>query len=211
MSLLRIASIVEGHGEVEAVPILIRRHADWVGWQGTVEVKHPIREPASKMIQERELERWIDLAIRKLRGPGGIFILLDGHGRCPAALGPELLRRVRRFSPGVPAAVVVAHHEYEAWFLAAAESLAGKRSLPAGFPPPQRAPESIQNCKGWLTDQMPPGSTYRELEHQPAFTAAFDFTLAKNASPSFDKCHRELLNLLRQVADITPGFLRPSQ
>lgn len=45
-----------------------------------------------------------------------------------------------------------------------------------------------------------------EVDDQPALTEVFDFEIAKSACPSFEKCHRELMKPLQQVAAITPGF-----
>jgi len=51
-----IASIVEGHGEVEAVPVLIRRVATHVAPNVAVAVPRPHRRPRSKLVRAQELE-----------------------------------------------------------------------------------------------------------------------------------------------------------
>lgn len=205
MSQLRIAAIVEGDGEVAAVPVLLRRYADLAGWPGGVYVLPVIRQPASRLLKPGELERIVELAARKLGGPGGIFVLLDCEDDCPATLGPTLLTRVRKARSDLPTTLVLAHREYEAWFLGSATSIAGHRSLPKGLQP-HPAPESVRGCKEWLSDQMPGGAAYNEVDDQPPFTALFDLDAAKSACPSFDKCHREVTALLQRVAAITPGF-----
>ena len=205
MSQMQIAVIVEGDGEVEAVPVLIRRFAELAGWPGRVEVRTVIRQPASKLLKPDELERHVELAARKLGGPGGIFVLLDCEDACPADLGPKLLARVRSARPDLPVSLVLAHREFEAWFLGSAESLAGRRKLPAGLQS-HPAPETVRGCKEWLTEKMPRGTGYEEINDQPALTRQFDLDAARNSCPSFDKCHRELLALLANVAAITPGF-----
>ena len=206
MSQLRIAASVEGDGEVEAVPVLIRRYAELAGWPGRVLIPPPIRQPASKLLRPGDLERVVELVARKLGGPGGIFVLLDCEDDCPASLGPALLARVRRARRDLPTTLVLAHREYEAWILGAAASVAGRRGLPADLHP-HPSPESVRGCKEWLSDQMPRGEAYNEVDDQPALTAIFDLGTAQIACPSFDKCHRELTALLQQVAAITPGFL----
>jgi hypothetical protein len=161
---------------------------------------------AASLLRSGKLERIVELAVRKLGGPGGVFVLLDCDDNCPATLGPCLLERVHRASRGFPVALVLAHREYEAWFLGAAPSIAGKRNLPNHLPPHPR-PESVRGCKEWLSSQMPRGAAYNEVEDQPALTDEFNFDMARSACPSFDKCHRELMDLLQRVALITPGFL----
>ena len=205
MSQLRIAAIVEGDGEVEAVPVLLRRFAELAGWPGAVHIPSVIRQPASKLLRPGELERVVELAARKLAGPGGIVVLLDCEDACPAMLGPRLLARVRQARSDLPTTLVLAHREYEAWFLASAASIAGRRGLPSDLQP-HLAPESIRACKEWLSKQMPRGMAYDEVNDQPALTAVFDLDAARSGCPSFDKCHRELVALLQRVAAITPGF-----
>lgn len=89
---------------------------------------------------------------------------------------------------------MLAKTEYEAWFLAAANSVAGRQDIDPGAVPPDQ-PESIRNAKGWLTRRMPPGRSYQETLDQPALTAIFDLQAAKRA-PSFDKLWRDVATLL---------------
>lgn len=123
---IQIGCIVEGHGEVEAVPILVRRlvgHADPVL---SVRLPQPIRIPKSKLIKAGELEKAVELAARKVAPGGAVLILVDSDDQCPARLGPELLSRAQKVRSDVPLTVVLAKREFEAWFLAAAESLHGR-------------------------------------------------------------------------------------
>lgn len=192
--MLRIAAIVEGDGEVPSVPILLRRLGEHLGQPGQVEALRPIRVPASKLRKPGELERTVELAARKAGGTGGVFILLDCEDDCPATLGPRLLQRAKAQRPATPIALVLAYREYEAWFLGSAASLAGRRGLPTALAN-HPTPESPRDCKGWISDQMPPGRSYSETEDQPAFTQLFDFESARTSCRSFDKCCRELEGL----------------
>jgi hypothetical protein len=198
--MLRVASIVEGHGECEAVPILVHRIAQTLD-PALAPVVHPvIRVPASKLVKQGEIERAIELAARKNAGQGGILVLLDCDDGCPAEDGPGLLQRAVKARSDLPVSVVLAKREFEAWFLAAAESLRGQRGLPADLTGPPD-PEAIRGAKEWLEDRMPRGQSYTEVSDQPALTAVFDMNAARRAD-SFDKCHREiarLLNLLRAL------------
>ena len=95
MTEVRIAAIVEGHGECEAVPILIRRIAETIDPGFVPRVLPPLRVPASRLLKEGEMERSVDLAARKLQGRGGIVIIVDcdWENGCPAEDGPALLQR----------------------------------------------------------------------------------------------------------------------
>ncbi len=83
---MRLACIVEGHGEVQAVPVLLRRLASALDPTLPLQVEQPIRITKSKLLQARELERAVELAARKVGGAGAILILLDGDDDCPAML-----------------------------------------------------------------------------------------------------------------------------
>ena len=80
---------------------------------------------------EREVESnsWV--------GPsGGILVLLDADDDCPAELAPTLLNRARSARPDCRVSVVLANREFEAWFLASAQSLAGRFGFPADIEAP---------------------------------------------------------------------------
>jgi len=150
-------------------------------------------------MKEGEMERSVDLAGRKLLGQGGILIVLDcdWDNGCPATDGPALLSRAMDVRRDLPIAVILAKKEFEAWFLAAAESLRGKHGLPNDLQSPPE-PEEIRGAKQWLTDKMPYGRGYAETTDQPALTAMFDMSTAR-CSDSFDKCYREIERILKRL------------
>ncbi len=194
---VQIGCIVEGHGEVAAVPILIRRIAESLYPELGIGMPHPIRVSRAKVIKPGELERAVKLAARNIRGQGAIFILIDSDEDCPARTGPVLLCRASEVRSDLPIAVVLAKHEFEAWFLAAAESLQGQRGLRNDFQPPND-PEAIRGAKEWLRQGLERGETYRETLDQPALTAHFDLDQARRAD-SFDKCYRDIVRLLDEL------------
>ena len=113
-----------------------------------------------------------------------IATIVEGHGEVDAV--PILIRRI--------ADHVLPKAEYEAWFLAAADSIAGQHGIDASTTPPDD-PESIQGAKEWLGARMPRGQRYRATLHQAALTAIFDLDAAR-AAPSFDKLWRDVSELL---------------
>lgn len=197
MTPVRIAPIVEGHGECAAVPILIRRIAQRIDPGLAPVILPPQRIPASRLIKENEIERSVVLAGRKLEGAGGILVLLDCDDGCPATDGPRLLTRAKSARSDIPISVVLAKREFEAWFLAASESLRGQHGLPLDLEAPPY-PEEIRGAKEWISRLMPPGKAYTETGLQPKFTHSFDMDLARRAD-SFDKCFREIDGMLRQL------------
>lgn len=185
--IVKIGCIVEGHGEIAAVPILIRRIASNLNPELAIIIERPIRAPKNKVVKTGELERVVELAARNIRGQGAIFIILDSDDNCPAELGPTLLNRAAQTRGDLPIAVVLANHEFEAWFLAAAESLRGQRGLRNNIHSPNE-PEAIRGAKEWLSHRMKGNRTYRETTDQPALTALFDLEQARQVN-SFDKCY----------------------
>jgi hypothetical protein len=137
----------------------------------------------------------VSAAALRIKGDGGVLVLLDADDDCPAQLGPQLLARARAVRPDKRIVVVLANREFEAWFLAAATSLAGQH----GFPDDLRShdnPEVPRDCKGWLTKQRTHGHPYKETVDQAPLTSTFDLKAARENSPSFDKFYRDATWLL---------------
>lgn len=186
MSAADIAVIVEGKGEVESVRILLRRIAAHVAPDTVLRVTRPIRVPRDRIVQPGELERYLNMAVR-VGGPGAaILILLDADRDCPAELGPELLTRARQARPDKRIELVLAKSEYEAWFLAASESVV------AGAPPAPSDAEAVRGAKEWLRQHQ----AYRPTVDQAPMTERFDMAEARRNAPSFDKMWRAVKALL---------------
>ena len=198
MNEISIACIVEGHGDVAAIPILLHRIVREIDSSLRLYVPAPaIRVPRSSIVKPGEVERAVELAALKTNASGGILILVDADEDCPATLGPALLTRAKTARSDRPIAVVLAKQEYEAWFLAAAASLRGQQGLFETLEPPAD-PEGISGAKGWLRERMAPNRKYSETIDQPALTALFDLDAARQAS-SFDKLCRDVSFLVEQL------------
>ena len=193
----RLVPIVEGHGEAIAVPILLRRLVAILDLGVAVDIARPIRQPRGTLLKEGGIERAAQLAAIEVGGSGATLILIDSEGECPADLAPTLLARARIGRGGKRISVVLAHHEYEAWFLASLSSLQGRCRLAADIQDHPN-PENVQGCKQWLENRMPSTSRYSETADQPALTAAFDIQLARRA-PSFDKLYRDFESICREA------------
>ncbi len=181
-----VTPIIEGDGEVAALPILLRRIGTWLSPGVPVTVVQPIRVRRDRFLnREEEFRRHLLLAAAKAGEDGWILVLLDSDDDCPAELGPRTLERAQRIVAHRAVSVVLANREYEAWFLAAAESLHGQR----GFEfekTPDFDPEQPRDAKGWLGERMS-GGKYRETTDQPAFSANMSLNQAFERSRSFRK------------------------
>lgn len=200
---IQVACVVEGHGEVDAVPIVIQRIAEELDPSPTLIFRHPIRTPKSKLLKQGELERAVELAARQVLGTGAVFVLLDSDDDCPRQAGPELLARAENTINGrLPISVVLAKREFEAWFIASAESVAGRCGLPAHLQAPGN-PEDIRGAKEWLTQQMTGGRAYSPTVDQPALAKLFDLSRARHAD-SFEKFHRDVHRILSDPLIVRP-------
>lgn len=185
-----IVPIVEGQGEVEALPLLLRRIAAALPQPTAVRVNPPIRvKSGSFLSDDAYFSKYVSLAAAKAaQGSGLVLILLDCEDDCPAKVGPVLLNNARSVRSDVPHLVALAYREYETWFLAAAESLRGIAGLPQDLSPPPD-PERIRGAKEWLSRHL--STRYKEVLHQPAFSQAFDFGQAESIS-SFQRFRQRL-------------------
>jgi len=197
MTMPVLIPIVEGHAEVESVPVLLRRLGADRG-RHDVTIGKPVRVSRYKVVKSGELERAIELARRRHKGCDAIIVILDADDDCPKELAPELLERAHHTNPNVPISVVLAKSEFEAWFLGSLESLRGTRGIVDTAESPA-TPEDIRGAKEFLGRQMETGRTYLEVDDQPALAARFDFALARTRCPSLDKFVRDVEHILDAV------------
>lgn len=183
---MKVAAIVEGDGEVAALPVLLRRIGEWRTPEIIVQVVTPIRVRRDQFLhREKEFNRHLLLAAGKCGEDGWILILLDADDDCPASLGKTIWERARAIVPHRPISVVLAKREYESWFIAAAESLNNQRGFVVS-PSEIFDPETPRDAKGWIRARMGSG-VYGETTDQPAFSARMDLQQAFERSRSFRK------------------------
>lgn len=194
----RLAVIVEGHGEVQSLPVLLRRLQEWRPADRWIEVATPIRVSRDRFLNKsEEFARHLQLADAKAHGAGWVLVLLDADDDCPATLGPDLVQRAQRVLGHARISVVLANREYEAWLIAAAASLQGWRGFQwDGSELPD--PEVPRDGKGWLRARMA-SRAYGETTDQPAFSAVFDMGKAFARSRSFRKLCVEWDTLVQRM------------
>ena len=191
--IVRLACIVEGHGETSALPVLLRRIAASMDSRIELRIPNPIRIQRSRLRIPGELEKAVQLAAGKVAPGGGLLILMDADDDCPAELAPVILARAQATRSDLPVAVVLPKREFESWFLAAAASLRHRFHAP-GDQQSLADAEGIRGAKEWLRDRLS-GGRYSPTVDQPSLAAIFDLEQARSA-PSFDKLWREMERLL---------------
>ena len=192
--MLSIVPIVEGQGDVEAFPVLLRKLLQLRYHRYEVEVAEPKKAGGSGKLV-KELERYL-LYAATTPGCGSILVLRDADDKCPRALAKDLASRSKALRLNKPTAIVCAKREYEAWFLASLETIRGKARI-SGTASFTGDIESLSDVKGWLGGQMPPGRTYKETVDQARLTSLIDLSLAYANSRSF----RRLCHAVEQLLD----------
>jgi hypothetical protein len=191
---MNIQPIVEGHGEVSAFPVLLRRLRD-LSQAFAMDVNAPIRRKRSELVKEDGLRRSIQLAIMQPMC-GCIIVLFDSDDDCPKELAPRVQDWAQEEARGIPCRVVMATREYEAWFLASTESLRGFRGVrhdAVSHPDP----ETPRDAKSRLEEQMSPERSYSETADQPALSARFDMR------PAYQNC-RSFRHLVKVFGELAP-------
>lgn len=188
-----LVPIVEGQGEVEAVRALLYRIARALPSPPEFVVGEPIRVSAKAFMERPDVFRKYvgAAAIMAARKNGAVLILLDCDDDLPCRLGPDLLAKAVAVRADIPFIVALAHREYESWFLAAAQSLAGLHGLPHDLELPSNI--FVRGAWEWFAHRM--NTRYHKKTHQLAFTRAFDLEQART-NPSFDRFYRRIHEFL---------------
>lgn len=195
-----ILPIVEGHSEVEALPVLLRRVSHVENQCFGVGVAKPFRVPKSRMLKTGELEKAVKAAVQTRRNVDAVLLVLDADDDDPSRLLAQLQDRLGACCP-LPSAVGIAVRELEGWFLGAKESLRGCRGIRQDARSPDD-PEQIRNAKARLTLNMTRERRYVGVDDQPAFAATFDIKMAAEGCPSFGCFLREVMRLADEVSGV---------
>ena len=194
---LRVAPIVEGHGEIEAVPTLLRRI--WIEMldRTLLDCVKPIRQPRLSLVAPdgAALDKAVGLARLKLNGPLSgapaectrILLLIDAEDDCPVELKARLLPRMHSIEP--TALCVFPKRMFETWIIGGSGGLSGVFDPSATVPP---APEASGAAKSWVKDHLVDRSTYSETADQARLTAGINLGMCRDRCPSFDKLCRDL-------------------
>ena len=203
-SAMNIQPIVEGHGEVSSVPILLRGLRNEAQAWG-VEIARPHRCPRSQLVNRNTLQKAIRVAALT-HDCAGILVLFDADNDCPMELAPNLDQWARAAAGAIPCPIVMANREYEAWFLASIESLRGQAGVREDARSFQEA-ESPRDAKGQLRRQML-SRRHSPAVDQVALTARFDLASAWRGCRSFQK-FVSAVGTLFQAARAQPAVWPP--
>lgn len=199
-----ILPLVEGHGEVKAVPTLLKLLLTEQG-NHTWYVDHRrLKRVRGLSYLRKSLTNF--LGYLRIDDPDAVLILLDLDDGCPVEEARSLSAEIVKAQLPFPVAVVFALREYEAWFLSSLPTVAGSTQLLPTDLEYDGDPEARRGCKGWLSRQMPSGMIYKETQHQEEFTRFIDPECARANSRSFRRLCSAVEQLVQNVGvgSVTP-------
>lgn len=206
-----IVPIVEGDGEVDALPNLLskllRRHNCLDLFVARPKNAHG----CGNLTAPGGIERFVRLALLEPKCEG-ILVLLDADDSCPYTIANGLANRIKTLNPHKPVAVISAKCEYEAWFLASLPTITGKLldgrpGLKQSLTYPDDQVESLVGVKGWLSRNFPPGRTYKETLDQLSMTRLIDLEIALPRSRSLRRLEHAVIELIENRNKA--GFISP--
>lgn len=191
----RILPIVEGDGDLKAVPVLLRKLLAWHGLHETQIL------PSHKRGELPKVAAGFDNYFRMaLKENAAILLVLDfdcEYCVCPYQEAENLYQRAQAIRSDWPFKIAFLVKEFESLFLAETQAATKVLTLPQDTKFPD-APETIRDAKGWLSKALPKGSSYKPTVHQAKITAHLDFEQLRATSPDFRHLERALLYLARQ-------------
>ena len=188
-----IGLVVEGKGEVTAIPLLLR---NWLHQQG--EFRDLLGKPFSldgkgNATCQHGIEGAV-VAVANRPGCKGVLVELDADRDLACQLGPDLQKRAATVCRRVPVAVCVAEVKYESWLVASAESM----ELESLDFEPDRNPEAL------IKEALRP-IRYIKTTWQARLTGRMNLELARSRSPSLTR----LLDACMGYASAIPPGAEP--
>jgi len=121
-SLPHLGLVVEGRGEIQAVPALLRKRLEEKGDYRDIVGKPVPCNGRFNALRPRGIEGYVAVAAAR-PGCRGVLVVLDGEGDAVCELGPELAKRASQHSAGKEVVTCLADAKYEDWLVSSAESL----------------------------------------------------------------------------------------
>ncbi len=209
----KIVPIVEGEGEVQALPKLLFKILHDLG-RFDIQVSPPKNSKGvTNILRAQGLEYFLKLAAREA-DCAAILVLIDSDGKCPITLAKQLCQRAIAAHINQPIMIVCAHHMYEAWLVASIDSIAGKPlGQREGLPATVRFdgdPDQLNNPKQWIDDRFTNGRGYKESLDQAEMTKLLELELAFAQSRSFQRLYHAVQEALaaidQKLITVTPIF-----
>jgi hypothetical protein len=193
----RILPIVEGQGDIQSVPVLIRRIVEHHG-VFDVDVLTPHKRGDLPKIKAN-FESYFKMAIKE---NAAIICIIDfdcASCECVAEEAAQLYQRANAIYPDRPFKVAFMVKEFETLFLAEPDATRHiLKEIPKSTVFPEN-PEKIRGAKEWLSKAMPSGYAYKETVHQVKLSAAVDLNRLRISSASYRHLEKSILSLVQEI------------
>jgi hypothetical protein len=183
-----ISLLVEGKGDREAGPQLIRRLLH----EHLQEYEIQVESRATATSGKGDLKRWYEDHLRLLSGNQrcqGIVVIVDSDHELPCELARELATRAQGVA-SVPVVVTCPVEEFENWFVCIIESICQDRVGIADC-------EHVYDAKKILDECLPNG--YTSTLDQAGLVWKIDLDLAMGRSRSFNRLIHAVEELVQAV------------
>jgi len=185
-----IGLVVEGPGDVAAVPVLLRK---WL--EDRYDFRDVLAKPIScngrdNALAPRGLEGFVGVAASR---PGcvGVMVILDGEGDLVCQLGPKLWKRAKSVT-GKHVSVCLADKMFEDWIYCSAETL----DLGLDY-------NASRNGIGAVVGALRPRA-YAKPTWQPRLAARMDISIAAPRSSSLQRLFKQFERHLSFLDDNDP-------
>lgn len=186
-----VQPIVEGPGDENAVPILIRRILSEIIGCCRSSVLRPFKLDRGKMVKEQSCRSHLKIS-QLNQAVDYVVLLMDSDDDCSKELNERICGWKHDTVYRTLFDVVSIEREFECWLLAGIESLRGSRGISVSAAPPPN-PNNIRDPKSRITTFMQDGTSYSETADQAALTAAVDLGEIEKRCPSFRRLVRKLV------------------
>jgi hypothetical protein len=165
--MITIAPIVEGHGDVSSIRVLLGL------MNPRILVAQPVRYSKQRLLQQEHLIRAARIARANIPDiqSGVILILIDADADCAAELSRQIRGHLRGQIDDTAVLTVVAIREFESWICGGHEQLDLLDPDSAGHP--KQRIRAINDGR------------YSETVDQPRFTSGIRVDVLRERSPSF--------------------------
>jgi hypothetical protein len=199
--------IVEGAGDVRAVPRLIRDTL----YQHSIYDLNPAPRPKSnvdirKLMRVGELERYVEYGARD--EGDSVLLAVDCEDICPIDVCRQFTARIAVMRVRKKVGIALFRSEFENMFLHCIDEIVTHFTDYGWLP--DRAPltgdiESIRDAKGTISRMMSSERAYKETRDQEKFITALDFAKLRANSRSFRHFEDTLLWLVSGTDRIYPA------
>ncbi|WP_145951274.1 hypothetical protein [Micrococcus luteus] len=180
-----VGLVVEGAGDLGAVPIVLRNYLYSVNVYADILGKPVPFHGRDKAIAVNGIEGYVATAAYR-PGCRGVMVVLDGEGDCVVERGAELLQRAGG-NVSIPIVVALADSCFESWMYASAETL----EIGLDY-------DENKSGLGAIKNAIRPNS-YTKPVWQPRLASKVDIALARGRDSGFNR-FLERFDALAQLA-----------